>query len=170
MLAVRWHPTDQRLATVDRLGVLRIWDAINGELLRKVDTEGGLNSVDWSPDGTRLAVGGYGLKVLVWDAENEAAPLELVGHTEAIFCVRWHPNRTRIASCDSSGMVRVWDVDRQAAVWSQQMSDAVWRVAWSPDGRQLSTAHFDGTMRRIRRRDRADSPSGSWTFGQYLGP
>jgi WD40 repeat protein len=52
-----------------------------------------------------------------------------------------------MASGYDDGMVRVWKVADASTICSYQgHKQAVWWVAWSPDGKQIASASWDGTV------------------------
>jgi len=75
-----------------------------------------VNSVSWSPDGTRLASGSYDKTVRVWDVATGASVATLEGHTGWVRSVSWSPDGTRLASGSRDETVRVWDVVEGTAV------------------------------------------------------
>ncbi len=105
-------------------------------------------SAAWSPDGTRLASGGYDYTVRVWDMTTGAVLAVLDGHTSAVESVAWSPDGLRLASASSDCTVRVWDAATGAtlAVIDGQ-TEGTLAVAWSPDGKWLATTGFHGTVR-----------------------
>jgi WD40 repeat protein len=100
----------------------------------------------WSPDGTRLAVGGSTGAVEIWSVSPLARLLTYSGHSDRITSLSWSPDGAKIASSGPGGVVRVWDAqsgrDLPAALW-QGVTD----VTWSPDGRCLALLHIDGRVR-----------------------
>jgi WD40 repeat protein len=69
---------------------------------------GEVDSVAWSPDGTRLASAGRDMSVRVWDARTGQSLLTSTGHSSAVWAVTWSPDGTRIASGSFDHTVQVW--------------------------------------------------------------
>lgn len=82
---------------------------IRKQIMTPTEQLGTINSVSWSPDGTKLASGG-GIDdptVHIWDATTGANLLTLEAHTDAIIEVVWSPDSTKLASASNDGTVRV---------------------------------------------------------------
>ena len=63
----------------------------------------------FSPDGRRLASGGFDGEVKVWDATTGQETLTLKEQTGIIACVAFSPDGHRLASASEDGTVKVWD-------------------------------------------------------------
>ena len=75
---ISWSPAGTRVASCAGDGTVRIWNAEYGDQLAVFCLQGKPNlcSLDWSPDGRRLAVGAIGGRVFVLDA-GPALPASL---------------------------------------------------------------------------------------------
>jgi WD40 repeat protein/tRNA A-37 threonylcarbamoyl transferase component Bud32 len=112
-----------------------------------------VNSVAYSPDGTRLASASMDGTINIWDARTGAELLTLRGHTpQPATSVSYSPDGTRLASAsvDTSqlgklGEVKVWDANSGTELLS--LRDAGGCVSYSPDGRRLASAANDDTIK-----------------------
>jgi WD40 repeat protein len=68
---IRWSPDSTRIVSADDSGAVRVWNATTGEEEMVFSYPDSVYSVDWSPDGTKLAFGGYG-------GHAQTAELEIV--------------------------------------------------------------------------------------------
>ncbi|KAG2036722.1 hypothetical protein BDR03DRAFT_898125 [Suillus americanus] len=78
-----------------------------------------VNSVSFSPDGTRIVTGSLDKTVRLWDAgTGEPVGEPLRGHTDSVNSVSFSPDGTRIVTGSEDNTVRIWD----AVMWqpSQQ--------------------------------------------------
>jgi WD40 repeat protein len=55
--AVAWNPISTILATGSVDGIVRLWDTQTGQLIDTIQAGGQVQSIAWSPDGTKLAYG-----------------------------------------------------------------------------------------------------------------
>jgi WD40 repeat protein len=104
--------------------------------------------VAFSPDGRRVASGGYDASLHVWDVHTGAREHDLTGHTEAVRGVTFSPDGRRLASAGSEGTIRLWDMKSgDELLVLRGHTSGVRRLAFSPDGRFLASAGWDGTMK-----------------------
>src|SRR5262249_23699625 len=69
----------------------------------------GLNSVAFSPDGTRLATTSTDRTARIWDARTGQELLALRGHTGEVWSVAFSPDGTRLATASRDRTARLWD-------------------------------------------------------------
>jgi WD40 repeat protein len=114
---VAWQPNGSTLAYVDDL---------NAVVTTNVSAQGGITylnefrappterayTVDWSSDGTELAMGGTDNKVYLWNPLLNEAQVFSSPHHDDVIQVAWSPTGERIASLSRGGVVRVWQLDR----------------------------------------------------------
>ena len=67
-----------------------------------------ITSIDWSPDGSRLATGSGDGTVRVWHPATETVIRTNCGHKDGVLAVHWSRDGSRIASGSSDGTVRIW--------------------------------------------------------------
>ena len=154
-----FSPDGHRIAIAESDAV-SVWDARNGKKLLRL---GGVKlirgSVAFSPDGARLAAGGYKDKVVrVWDAQSGKEVLTLRGHeADMVGSVAFSPDGRHILTtgCCMFAEALVWDARSGARVASLLGHEAapqgglrgVRSAAFSPDGRYIVTAGQDHTVR-----------------------
>jgi WD40 repeat protein len=110
-------------------------------------------SIDYSPDGTLLAVAGYH-EVLLHKADGSGLVGRLVGLSERIQAVAFSPDGKSLAVSGGSpgrfGEVQVWDVEKKKLRLSVPMTfDTIYGVSWSPNGKLLAFGCADNTLRAI---------------------
>uniref|UniRef100_UPI002FCD22DB nSTAND1 domain-containing NTPase n=1 Tax=Nocardia terpenica TaxID=455432 RepID=UPI002FCD22DB len=109
-------------------------------LLRIVPTPSRVESVAFSPDGTRVVSGGYDNVLRLWDAATgQPIGAPLTGHTDIIEDVAFSPDGTRIASGSKDGTIRLWDAATGRPIGAPLTGHTgpVDGVAFSPDGTRI---------------------------------
>ncbi|MFQ6128889.1 MAG: S8 family serine peptidase, partial [Thermoplasmata archaeon] len=141
-----WHPPD--------------WDG-QGVVIDETcyvdfyDPAMGVSSVDWSPDGSKIASGSYDHMVLVWNAVDGSVMEYLDAHMGRVRAIQWSPidsNRLAAGYDDRSGNgdnnVVIWNVTaRQKEKILAGHTSGVTSLAWSPTGDKLVSGSLDGTVR-----------------------
>jgi hypothetical protein len=108
-------------------------------------------AVAFSPDGTLLACGSYGL-VTLWDLRMGQVVRAVSDWPGAVHAVRFSPDGSLLAVAGGlpavRGDVRLYrTADAARAFHLGGHRDVVAAVAFSPDGRTLASAGFDRTVR-----------------------
>jgi len=108
----------------------------------------GVNSLAYSPDGTRIVSGSYDKTLKVWDAATGQATLTLGGHTGCVYSVAYSPDSTGIVSGSGDNTLKVWDAATgQATLTLTGHDSAVSSVAYSPDGTRIVSGSDDNTLK-----------------------
>ena len=70
--------------------------------------DGAIFALDWSPDGMRVAAGGAGPSVNIYDADTGLPLASCKGHTAGIYAVAFSPDSTHLATGGFDGRVRLY--------------------------------------------------------------
>jgi len=116
------------------------------------DSSAQVMSVSWSPDGRRVAAGGYSGAVRIWNVIRAAQERVLDLQAGPIHRALWSPSGHRLAvvtekklelrDAETGSVVR--SVQTRPLVYGLGLSD----IAWSHDGQRLATAGWlDGMVR-----------------------
>ncbi|KEP45443.1 eukaryotic translation initiation factor eIF2A [Rhizoctonia solani 123E] len=122
-----------------------------------------VNSVQFSPDSTRVASGSEDRTIRVWEVERGTTvvgPLE--GHTGAVRSVAFSPDGSQIISCSYDRTVRMWDARDGKSIGNPYEGHTKWvnSVAFSPRGTYVVSGGDDKTVRLwdIRTSRKVDQP------------
>ncbi|KAJ7213360.1 hypothetical protein C8J57DRAFT_1602078, partial [Mycena rebaudengoi] len=119
-----------------------------GMLMSMEGHSDGVNSVTFSPDGTRIVSGSDDKTVQIWDATTGTEVTKMEGHSYIVKSVAFSPDGTRVVSGSSDNSVRIWDATTGAAVTKMEgHSNSVYSVAFSPDGARVVSGSNDETVR-----------------------
>ncbi|MBV7326916.1 WD40 repeat domain-containing protein [Chloroflexi bacterium TSY] len=108
--------------------------------------ESGVESVVFSPDGSRLATASSDNTARIWDSES-GEQLALLQHESGVEFVVFSPDGSRLATASRDNTARIWDSESGEQLALLQHQDIVWSVDFSPDGSRLATASRDNTAR-----------------------
>ena len=112
-----------------------------------------LTSIDYSPDGTLLAVSGYH-EVLLHESDGSGLVARLVGLSERIESAVFSLDGKYLAVAGGSpgrtGEVQIWDVAKRKLRLSVPVThDTVYGASWSRDGKLIAFGCSDNTLRAI---------------------
>jgi WD40 repeat protein len=152
--------SDGNSVLLSQEGNLEFFETVSGRRLKTYDCDGSwIESVAFSPDGKKFAVGGSGRSVFVW-SDKFQQPTKYSGHTAEVRRVAFSPDGQRLASCDRAGRIMVWDLARnpqQQLIHVGVDSCAQWAIGLSADGETVlevwsnaSVIHFHRTGRRLK--------------------
>ncbi|MDC0935349.1 DUF1553 domain-containing protein [Pirellulales bacterium] len=120
-----------------------------------------VTSLDFSPDGSLLAIAGFhevllhDVSTAVANADENIEPVaRLIGISERIASLEFSPDGTRLAATGGAparlGEVQVWNVPARELELSIPVTfDTVYGASWSPDGRRLAFGCADNTVRAV---------------------
>ena len=127
-------------------GQIEIFNAMTGQLLETLNPGSTVYyySVDWSPDGNRLVVGGYEA-LYIYDVDPWNLNRTISNAFSYLNAVSYSPDGNMIAGCSgwggSNARARVYNAMTGAQMWSYTTSTSCLDIAWSPDSSQVAFSH-----------------------------
>ncbi|MBZ0280505.1 MAG: protein kinase [Anaerolineae bacterium] len=106
-----------------------------------------VNSVTYSPDGTRVVSASADNALIIWDAQTGAMIDKLEYHTGSVNSVAYSPDGIWIASASTDKTIILWDAE--TGRFTRQLTghnERVNAVEFSPDGKTLASASLDKTI------------------------
>lgn len=160
---VDFSPDGKELLSGSHDGTVKLWSVEAGSERLTVNAhENVVHCVVFSPDGRRFATAGWDMTVRMWDAESGKAQNVLAGHREPILAVTFSPDGRLLASVSGEwgnrekrsatdpgpGEIKIWDTASGKEITTLvSHADRIFGVAFSPDGKRLATASWDGTIK-----------------------
>ena len=153
-------------------GRLWVWSAGSGKVLWQNDKQQYVSSVDWSPDGRRLASVDVGEKraVRIWEADTGKLLHEIQLRA---YRIAWSPvDKTLVASVATpSGAAEYLVIDAASGAVRVKTRGTFWDpwVRWAPDGKTFTTLSardelrvWDSATGERRRAVQLSQLPGSW--------
>ncbi len=158
--AVAFSSDGTRLATANVVGTVQLFDVSTGSELCRFAT-GLATSLAFSPDGSRLAVGGQqavqpqlqravdgGGQVVLLNAQTCQPEQALERHSDVVNAVAFSPDGRLLASGSVDTTVVLWPLSGGGALETVLTGHqaSVEGLAFSPDGQRLASADADGAI------------------------
>jgi WD40 repeat protein/tRNA A-37 threonylcarbamoyl transferase component Bud32 len=130
-----------------------LWNASNGELVRKLGEHEGLFankvlSVAFAPNGEEVVSGGQDDLVRIWRASDAVALHTLAGHRADVRSLAYAPDGSLLASASDDGTIKLWQPASGEVVSTlDEHSGPVTSLAFSADGKLIASGSDDATVK-----------------------
>ncbi len=131
---------------------LKLWEVSSWNLAATLEGHTAwINSVAFTPDGTRLVSAGLDREIKIWEPFKEREILSLVGHTNSISAIAVTPGG-RLVSGSMDGTVQVWETsplpERRELFTLTGHTNRVFSLAFDPyrSGRLVSVGEDRGLV------------------------
>ena len=102
----------------------------------------------FSPDGLRIASGGWNSDIRLWDTATARCTHVLEDHTDRVKSLAFSPDGRLLVSAGDDTTLRLWEMQRMEAIKIRgEHTRTVNCATFSPDGRRILSAGDDRTVR-----------------------
>jgi WD40 repeat protein len=142
--SVAFNSKGDLIASASRDGTIKLWSP-EGTLLDTLNAHtGGVISVTFSPDGRYLSSTGNDGTIKLW--QRDGFLVRRINSPAG--AVVFSPDGTRIATINNDdNTITIWRTDGILLQTLEGHRDAIWGVAFSPDGTAIASASRDTTVR-----------------------
>jgi WD40 repeat protein len=112
--SVRFSPDGSLIAVAEREGTIHLWDLASLSEALTLHFEGSVSAIDFSADGTVLAVGGYSHSdagsLWLWNVQTGDLLTTLQENSIPIVDLAFSPDGTLLATANGDGSLGIWAV------------------------------------------------------------
>lgn len=145
---VKFSSSGKKIACIEELGNLLIFDysTATPTLIKTLNTgTSGAFALDFSDDGTKVAVGAVGSKLLIFDIASGSIIHNITAHSTWVQGVDW--SGTKIVTGGNDNLVKLWDSAGNYIRSFNGHSGAVLSVQFSKDGTKIISASADNSIK-----------------------
>lgn len=138
-------------------GVVVVWEVKTGKEVVRLDTgdeHDVILAADISADLSRVATGGPGRRVRIYDTSTQQCLVTIKKHTDWVTALAFSPDGVLLATGDRNGGLYVWESGSGNEFYTLKGHDKmIASLAWRPDSNVLA----------------AGSEDGNWTWWEMMG-
>lgn len=119
--------------------LVQMWNTTTRQLLKTFSWNNIVYSLSYSPDGNKIAAGGYDGTIRLWNATTGESIKAFRPHTEAVYIVVFSPDGNRIATASWDNTMQWWDLNTTKNIKTfRGYKGGQPRMQYSPDGKILA--------------------------------
>ena len=143
-----WSPDGKRLATASRDKTSKVFDVEKKESIATFPGHAEtVYCVAWAPDGKSIATGGADNQIRVWNPDEDAKQVRVVGgFGGAVFRLMFAPDGKTMLACGADKNVRTFENFAPKSTLAGH-NDWVYSLALAPDGKTIASGSWDGEVR-----------------------
>ena len=124
----------------------------NGELMTSINYGSPVNSIGFSPDGRRIAIGGYpddkGEFWAIYSTDGRKLLGPIRGHTDQISKIAFSPDRAMVASASWGRSIKLWNSKTGKLIRTLSgHSNWIYGLAFNPKKPLIASSGKDGSLR-----------------------
>ncbi len=145
--AMDWQPNGNLIASGDAgLETVQIWNSENGKTLYTLhENSGAVQSVRWSPDGTKIATTSAGSILHIWDALTGFKLHEISLEGDWGYSVSWTSDSQRVLVGLGQGFV-IRNATTGNIEQSWPILSGIFSIKWSPNGEWIAQSNGGGNI------------------------
>lgn len=160
---------------------IRLWDARKGREIRQFNGHTSrVKSLIFAPDDVTFISGADDGTIKVWDVGSGKELRQWMPGSRAISCISLSPDGALLAACGTqfvpganqvtpaTNPLSIWKLDGQEVRRLPGSAKGTWRAAYSPDGKYLASAAYNGSAGGAIQTDKADVSLWDITTGKEV--
>jgi WD40 repeat protein/formylglycine-generating enzyme required for sulfatase activity len=151
---IDWHPKHESVVAGGfdgHVGTVGVWNAENGQELRRLVVDEGEVPWAWNGKRTRFVtkIWRVGTASQLWDIEK-GTKIPLSGHGDGVWDAAWSPDDKRVVTASNDKKIRVFDADTGDLIAGPEPSaTGVKRASWNIGGTRIVSLGDDDPVARV---------------------